>query len=291
MYTVYWEFVEKARRFVARKGDSEFGRGSEPNAAIRIWKQYGLVPAAAYSGLSSGRQFYDDRRMMSEMRTYLASVKDRQDWNEDRAVATIKAIMDRHLGPPPTHVEVDGQTVTPQQYLQRMTGLDLDNYTCVISLMQMPYHQRCEYPVPDNWWHSTDYYNLPLDEFLKIIREAARIGQSLCLAVDNSEPGFLPRQDIAVVPSFDIPSAYIDDSARQCRFSNESTTDDHVVHMVGFHESNMDRWYLVKDSDTKPRNGHHQGYMFYHEDYLKLKALVILLPRDFAEKVLGRKLQ
>ncbi len=43
MYTVYWEYVEKARRFVQDRGKSEFGEGSEANAVTRIWKKYGCM--------------------------------------------------------------------------------------------------------------------------------------------------------------------------------------------------------------------------------------------------------
>ncbi|NTW33465.1 MAG: peptidase C1, partial [Bacteroidetes bacterium] len=32
MYTVYWEYVEKAKRFIKEKGNSAFGEGSEANA-------------------------------------------------------------------------------------------------------------------------------------------------------------------------------------------------------------------------------------------------------------------
>lgn len=38
MYTVYWEFVEKARRYVQKRGNSLFDHGSMGNAVIRIWK-------------------------------------------------------------------------------------------------------------------------------------------------------------------------------------------------------------------------------------------------------------
>ncbi|MCX6165767.1 MAG: hypothetical protein NTU73_13065 [Ignavibacteriae bacterium] len=39
MYTVYWEYVEKARRFIRERGNSAFAEGSEANAVPRIWKK------------------------------------------------------------------------------------------------------------------------------------------------------------------------------------------------------------------------------------------------------------
>ena len=37
-YTVYWEYVEKARRFIRERGNSSFGEGSESNSVIIILK-------------------------------------------------------------------------------------------------------------------------------------------------------------------------------------------------------------------------------------------------------------
>jgi bleomycin hydrolase len=291
MYPVYWEFVEKARRFVRERGNSEFGRGSEPDALIRIWKTYGVVPASAYAAMPPGRDFYDDRQMYAQMRNYLASIRQRGEWDEEGVVTMIRAILDEHLGAPPTSIEGEGRTMTPQEYLRDVVRLDLDGYISLMSLMQEPFHQWCEYKVPDNWWHSRNYFNVPLDEFMNVIRQAASEGVSLCIGIDNTEPGFLFRQDVAFVPAFDIPSAYIDDAARQLRFGNESTTDDHVVHLVGSCRRGGWPWYLIKDSGTRPRNGHHDGYMFYREDYVRLKVMTVMLPRNAAERALGTSLK
>jgi len=290
MWTSYWEFVEKARGFVRKRGDSYFPRGSEPNAALRIWERYGVVPAEAYSALPAGRPFYDDRKVYAEMNAYLKSVKDRGKWDESEALAGVRAILDRHLGAPPEAVEVDGTRVTPQEYCRRVLGMDVGNYVSVMSLMQEPWHEWARLPVPDNWWGSRAYYNVPLDEFVHLVRDAVRGGVSVCLVLDSSEPGFYFREDVAFVPSFDIPREFIDDSARQMRFSNESTTDDHVVHIVGYQERNGEYWYLIKDSGNQPRNGHFGGYMFYREDYIRLKGLALVLPRKVVEHVLGREL-
>ena len=54
MYTVYWEYVEKAKRYIKERGNSAFEEGSEANAVPRIWKMYGIVPDEAYTGLNAG---------------------------------------------------------------------------------------------------------------------------------------------------------------------------------------------------------------------------------------------
>ena len=286
MYLTYWEYVEKARRFVRERGNSAFGRGSQPNATIRLWKQYGALPAETYGAPTSAEDFHDDRQMFAKMKTYLEAVKEQNAWNEEEVLATIRSILDHYLGAPPPSVTVDGKAMTPQEYLTQVVALDLDDYVDILSLAQEPYYERVEYPVWDNWWHSKDYYNVPLEDFTAIIKTAVREGYTLCIVGDNSEPGFYPPLDVAMIPSFDLPSPFIDDDARQLRFSNESTTDDHAIHLVGYLEKDGQDWYLIKDSDSKARNGRHEGYMFYHEDYVKLKMMNFLVHRDIVEKVL-----
>ena len=48
IYTVYWEYVEKARRYIEKRGDSDFDEGSEANAVTSIWKKYGIIPEGRY---------------------------------------------------------------------------------------------------------------------------------------------------------------------------------------------------------------------------------------------------
>src|ERR1035437_5570925 len=44
LFTVYWQYVEKAKEFVRTRGTSAFGEGSETNAVARMMKVYGIVP-------------------------------------------------------------------------------------------------------------------------------------------------------------------------------------------------------------------------------------------------------
>jgi bleomycin hydrolase len=195
------------------------------------------------------------------------------------------------MGTPPEVVEVEGKKLTPIEYLKNAVKINPDNYVDFMSLMEKPYNEMTEYKVPDNWWHSKEYYNLPLDDFMKLLKAAVRDGYTTVIGGDVSEAGYDATNEIAMVPTFDIPSEYIDENARQFRFSNHSTTDDHGIHIVGYMEKDGQDWYLIKDSGSGSRNGRNPGYYFYNEDYVKLKIMNIMLPKDFAEKVLGRDIK
>ncbi len=286
MYTVYWEYVEKARRFMRTRGDSYFAQGSEANAVPRIWEKYGIVPADAYTGKPPEQKFHDHREMFTEMKDFLNSVKETNNWNESAALSTIRSILDHYMGPPPETVTAGNTTYSPREYLQKVLEINLDEYVDILSLKEKPYYRQVEYPVPDNWWHSDIYYNVPLDVFMSAIKQAVREGYTLSIGGDVSEAGYLADQDVAMVPSFDIPSEYITEDARQFRFSNETTTDDHGIHLVGYQETDSADWYLIKDSGSSARNGEDKGFFFFHEDYVKLKMMDFMIHKDAVEEVL-----
>lgn len=287
IHTVYWEYVEKARRFLREKGRSFLGQGSEPNSALARIKQYGLVREADYSGLLDGRTAHDHGPLFRELRDYLDGVAAKNAWDEAAGIAGVRAILDRHLGRPPDRISVDGRSLTPLEYLASL-GLEPGDYVSFLSFMYLPFYSRGEYKVPDNWWHSAEYYNLPLYEFKLAFLRALRRGYTATLAVDFSEPGYLGTEDVAVVPTFDIPSAYIDQSSRELRFANGTSTDDHAVHCVGYLESAQGNWYLIKDSWENAWWGKVPGYFFYQDDYIRLKALMFMVHKDAVKEILQK---
>jgi bleomycin hydrolase len=287
MHTVYWEYVEKARRFVREKGASFLGQGSEPNSALARIKQYGLVRETDYPGLLDGRTAHDHGPLFNEFRDYLNGLAAKASWDEAAAVAGVRAILDRHLGRPPDRIQVDRRSLTPLEYFASL-GLRPEDYVSFVSFMYLPFYTKGEYRVPDNWWHCGDYYNLPLYEFSLALLRTLRKGYSATLAVDFSEPGYLGGSDVAMVPTFDIPSAYIDQSSREYRFANGSSTDDHAVHCVGYLESGQGSWYLIKDSWENAWWGRAKGYFFYQDDYVRLKCLMFMAHKDAVKEVLAK---
>jgi bleomycin hydrolase len=292
IFTVYWEYVEKARRFIQQRGNSAFEEGSEANAVTRDYKAYGIVPEETYTGLIQGRKYHNHEAMFKEMKTFLNSLLLSNAWNEEYALSTIKSILNKYLGEPPSQFNWNGKDYTPKQFLSDVLKLKMDDYIDVLSIKQEPYWQMAEYKVGDNWWHSKDYYNIPLDDFMSVIKNAIRKGYSIGIGGDVSEAGLSRETQCALIPSFDIPSAYIDDDARQFRFSNNSTTDDHGLHLVGYTVKDGKDWFLIKDSGSGSKNGDEKapefGYYFFHEDYIKLKIMDVILHKDAVKDILAK---
>ena len=295
IYSAYCEYIEKTRRFIEKRGNSVFSEGSEGNAIARIMKMYGAVPEEAYTGLIDGRKFHTHAKMVEEMTAFLNSLKTSNAWNVELAIETIKSIMNHYIGVPPTEFVVEGKTYTPQTYLKDYLKINPDDYVEILSYKQEPFWEQVEYKVPDNWWHSKEYYNVPLNDFMDALKKATKAGYSLSIGGDVSEPGFSRETNCALVPDFDIPSAYINDDARQFRFSNETTTDDHGMQLIGYLENYKGLgkdWFLIKDSSSGSRNidpkSPNFGYYFFHEDYIKLKMMGFTVHKDAVKELLKK---
>jgi bleomycin hydrolase len=279
-FTVYCEYLERTKRFIRERGDSAVAEGSEANAVTRDWKLYGCVPWDVYSGLLPGQKFPDHSRIIAEISSYLGHLKSADAWSEDEALETVKSILNHYLGVPPAKFSVEGREYTPQTYLRDYLKIDPNDYVDVLSYMQEPFGQQVEYDVPDNWWHSRDYYNVPLETFMRILKSALNRGYTVSLGGDVSEPGKNADKKVFMIPTFDIPSGYIDDNARQFRFSNRTTTDDHGIHLIGYGEFKGQPWYLIKDSGSSSFNHDPKGYYFLTEDYIRLKMMDFMVHKD-----------
>jgi bleomycin hydrolase len=283
MHTVYYEYLEKVRRFVQERGDSYVAEGSETNAVMRIWKQYGVVPRADYEGVLAENGRYDHTPMMDEVTTFLEMVEDHGLWEEDYVLGGVRLILNRYMGEPPAEVRWKGRTYSPVEFLDEVLKIDVDDYVHVISTLKFPFYTKGEYEVPDNWWHSEDWHNLPLNVFYDVIVRAVGEGHTLAIGGDVSEPGYQGFEDAVIVPPFDIPEAYIDQDAREFRFANRTSTDDHAIHLVGHTREGNHDWFLIKDSARSSRWGKYEGYYFYREDWVKLKTLSYTVHKDAVE--------
>ncbi len=288
IWTVYWEYVEKMRRFVRERGDSLIDEGSESNALPRIWKRYGIVPEEAYPGVLSKDGRHDHSRLIAQLKELSQWVKANDIWDEDRVLALTRVILDRELGTPPERFAYEGREYTPQQFLAQVVKLDLDDYAEFMSTLSVPFYTQGEYKVPDNWWHDASYYNVPLDEWYAALKHAVQEGYTVAIGGDDSEPGYNGFENAAVVPTFDIPQAYIDQSAREFRFANHTTQDDHGLHLVGWTSVDGRDWFLIKDSARSSRWGKFEGYYFYRDDYVRLKMLTFVVHKDAVKELLAK---
>ncbi len=288
MWTVWNEYLDKAKRYIATRGNSVFEEGSEAEAIPRVWKAYGVVPEAAYPGVLAKDGRYDHAGMLKEMKAYLAYCKANNLWDEAQILPALKGIMAKTMGVPPTQVTWEGKTYTPQAFLTDVCKLNMDDYVCFISTTSIPFWTRGELKVEDNWWHDKEYCNVPLDVWYDTLVKAVKAGSTAAIGGDVSEPGYDGFAKVAMVPSFDVPPGYLTQDAREYRIDNGTTADDHGIHLVGWMSLGGQDWFLIKDSARAARKAPPEGYLFYRGDYVKLKMLSYTLNKSFVKDVLAK---
>jgi len=278
-YPVYYVFMEKAKRYVLTRGQSRFGPGDLFSGVLDIIKEYGTMPAVFYGG-NQAELPSNHAALYSELKQYITSGKRGSEWQAERVLKRIQAILNKYLGKPPTTFTYQGKAFAPQSFLKEVVQLPWHEYVLVTSFQYAPFYQFTELRVPDNWRHNTNYFNVPLEVFYQSLKDAVSHGYSVAVDVDISEPSYELVKDIAIIPEFDIPTAAISQEARELRFNNGTTTDDHLVHIVAYKKFGHAEWFLAKDSLPSAWEGQHKGYVFFHESYVKLKVLAFLVHRD-----------
>ena len=287
MWVVYWEYYEKALSFLREFGHTPVEQGGQDHGTLEILKKYGAVPHAAYAGVLDSEGRHDHTLLNRELKSYLNWVLDSGSWDEEQNLAYVRSILDKHMGPPPTEFTWEGRTYSPPSFLAEVLQLDMGQYRSVVSRMDEPFRSEVLLDVPDNWRRKDDYFNLPLDDFYTVIKQAVADGYTVSIGGDNSEAGMDGKYDVAIVPEWDIPSEFINQGSREFRIANGTTGDDHGVQIVGYTTLGDRDWFLIKDSNRSSRLGAHQGYYFWDGDYIKLKMLSFTIHEDRLEEYLN----
>jgi bleomycin hydrolase len=231
---------------------------------------------------------HDHHALLEELHGWLDWAETQGVWDEARVVQGARAILDAHLGAPPAVCEWEGRTLTPREFRDDVLRLRFDDYVTCVSRMERPgvaFGETMVLDVRDNWRRRDAYLNLPLDDFMAVLRKGVEKGFTFVYGGDNSEPGCDGLHDAAVIPAWDIPNKAIDQGSREHRILSRQTGDDHGVHVVGFTRHKGHDWYLIKDSNRSSRLGNFKGYYFFEGSFVKLKMLSFLAHRDVLDAI------
>jgi len=288
MYPVYYSFIEKARHFIKTKGESRFAGGGLFSDVFETIEKYGIVPLSAYRGQTRSCSTFRHTELEAELKSLMNQTATEENWNEDLVLLKVKKILDKHLGAPPKEFMFEGRKFTPKKFRYEIVKLPWKDYIIVTSFMYAPFYKFTSLNVPDNWAKRENYFNVPLDVFYSSLKNAVQNGYTAAFDSDTGEPGRMGEQDAVFVPKFDILSENITQQAREFRFNNGSTTDDHLMHFIGFKEIDGNDWFLVKDSWRTAWYGKFPGYYFFHGDYIRLKVLAYIIHKDAVPEIVNR---
>jgi len=302
MFVVRHTYEDKALMFARMHGSSSFAGGSEFGDLLTISKEKGLVPDAAYPGLSYGETKHNHRELDGVLRGYMdaliKSPKPSIAW-----LAGINGILDAYLGKSPDNFTYEGKTFTPASFIKEL-GINPDDYICLTSFSHHPFYAPFMLELPDNWAAGL-FHNLPLDEMMQVIDYSLASGYTVAWASDVSDRGFSMKEGAAIVPeknwtdmnetetvkAFAGPQKekVITQELRQAEFNNYSTTDDHGMHIVGVAADQAgNTFYKVKNSWGI--TGKYDGFIYVSKPFVALRTTNIMVNKKGIPAAIAQKM-
>lgn len=295
MFIVRNIYMDKARNYVLRQGKANFSQGSLSHDMIRIMSKDGIVPEAVYSGLHPNEKKHNHSEMEAGLKGFLDGVISQKRVSSKWPMA-IEAVLNVYLGNAPKTFKHDGKDYTPSSFANHI-GLSPDNYVSISSFTHHPFYKEFILEIPDNYSNGS-FYNVPIDELVATIDHALDKGYSIAWDGDVSEKGFSAKEGIAVLPTdekredlFTVPGEelMVSQKLRQENFESYSTTDDHLMHLVGSaKDQNGNKYYIIKNSwgEISP----YKGFLYMSESYVKMKTVAIMVNKKAIPTMTSKKL-
>lgn len=308
MFVVRHTYPPKAMNYIQLHGRANFEQGGQSHDVLNVVRDHGLVPEEVYSGMLIEEKRHNHGELISVLSGMLEGILKRRGrkltprWSE-----AFEAVLDVYLGKPPQEFVYKGQTYTPKSFVKEYLGIDADDYIEVTSYSHHPFYQQYRLELPDNWTYNDDYYNLPIDELEQMVDFALKAGYTVVWDGDVSEKEFSSRKTgYAVVPEIDwedqttaqqeakvtepVKEKEITQELRQKTFDNFTTTDDHLMHIVGLaHDQKGTKFYLVKNSSGTDRKN--EGFIYMSRSYFRLKTTALTVHRESLPPDLKSKLE
>ena len=314
-------YTDRADRNVRTHGDASFSQGGSFYDAIFCMKNYGLIPEGImpYPITAYGDSLYNFTSFFPPMEAYVTAISKSESKKINPAwKKSVQGMLDDYFGECPTEFTYKGKKYTPQSFVKNYLGLNPDDYVSLTSYTHHPFYESFILEIQDNWrWASS--YNLPLDEFMRVMEESVKNGWTFAWGADVSEDGFSRRgtknQCVATVP--DVKSAagvgsdqsrwtgekagakissadgagekVITQEMRQEGYDNWTTTDDHGMQIYGIaKDQNGKEYFMMKNSwgDYGP----YKGFWYVSKPYVAYKTMNIIINKNAVPKDIRKKL-
>jgi len=305
MWFVRYAYPVKAQKYVRYSGTSNFSVGGQGHDVMNVIREYGIVPESNYKGMNIGEDEHNHGEMADVLESIVSSVKKNKGGKiTPRWMEVFNAAINIYLGIPPTKFDYLGRNFTPKSFCDSL-GFNPDDYVELTSYTHHPFYSKFDLEIPDNWSHDK-YYNIPINEMIALIDTALAQGYSVLWDGDVSEKTFDRKKGIATIPQIEIEETekedeekkteepakekFITQEMRQETFDNQTTTDDHLMHITGRAKDKRgyDFYYVKNSWGTKDKK--YDGYWYMSEIYIRLKTVAIMLHKDAIPGWLKNKL-
>ncbi|MBQ6179418.1 MAG: aminopeptidase [Bacteroidales bacterium] len=311
MFVVSQSYKDRADKYIRLDGDLRFGPGSEADDVLHVIEDYGIVPQSVMPGK---QELPSHGEIDAVTKAYVETINKRSARGVSKTwKAGFDALVDTFFGTAPETFEVNGKTYTPASYRDEL-GIVPSDYVTLTSFTHHPFYKPFVLEIGDNW-RGDPSYNVPLDEFMSVLKGAVEKGYTVAWGSDVSEVGFT-RNGIGVLvdtkaiattgsdqarwvgadpaqaqkASVEIPKEIVPtQEMRQEWFDNKTTTDDHGMQIYGMaKDQNGTLYYMVKNSWGE--SGKYKGIWYVSENFVAGKSMDIMVHKSALPKDLKKKL-
>lgn len=314
-------YTDRADRNVRTHGDASFSQGGSFYDAIFCMERYGLIPEGImpYPITPYGDSLFNFTNFFPPMEAYIKAIsgsnakKLNPMWKKD-----VQGMIDNYFGECPKEFEYKGKKYTPQSFVKDYLKLDPNDYVSLTSYTHHPFYTQFVLEIQDNWRWATSY-NLPLDEFMRVMDEGVKNGYTFAWGADVSEDGFSRRTGknkcVATVPDTKATAGVGSDQSRwtgekagakiaqadaagekvitqemrQEGYDNWTTTDDHGMQIYGIaKDQNGKKYFMMKNSWGE--YGPYKGFWYVSKPYVAYKTMNIVINKNAIPKDIRKKL-
>ena len=319
-------YVDRADKHIRTHGDASFSQGGSFEDALYCMEHYGLIPEGImpYPITNYGDSLFNFGSLFPPMEAYLKSIAPKgakkilhKGWKQ-----ALQGMLDGYFGTCPTEFEYKGKRYTPQSFVKEYLTLDPNDYVSLTSYTHHPYYSTFALEIEDNWrWASS--YNLPLDEFMRVMYEAVQNGWTFAWGADVSEEGFSRRsgknKSVAMVPDTKFKAGVGSDQARwtgekgsekgsekveivsanaeknitpemrQEAYDNWETTDDHGMLIYGLAKDQYGKEYFMM-KNSWGETGPFKGFWYVSQPYVAYKTMNIVINKNAVPADIRKKL-
>ena len=314
-------YTDRADRNVRTHGDASFSQGGSFYDAIFCMDHYGLIPEGLmpYPNTLYGESLFNFTAFFPPMEAYIHAIS-KSDAKKINPIwkKNVQSMLDGYFGECPTEFTYKGVKYTPKSFVKDYLKLDPNDYVSLTSYTHHPFYSSFILEIQDNWrWASS--YNLPLDEFMRVMDEAVKNGWTFAWGADVSEEGFSRRTGknrcVATVPDTKASAGVGSDQSRwtgekagakisqadaagekvitqemrQEGYDNWTTTDDHGMQIYGIAKDQTGKEYFMM-KNSWGEYGPYKGFWYVSKPYVAYKTMNIVINKNAIPKDIRKKL-
>ncbi len=286
MFFVYYNYQNKAFQYLLYHGKNNFGEGSVAHDVMKVVADEGVMLYDAFPGIKKDGK-YNHSELVKQLKDIADDLNKKKEGKADASnLKGYKPVLKNELGSLPAKMETENGKLTAPE-LRDKFDLNPGDYIELTSFSHHPFYKQCVVEIPDNWAHAS-YYNLPIDQLVEVMYYALENGYSIAWDGDTSEKTFTHKKGKADLP--EKQQGKVTQELRQETFYDRTTTDDHLMHIVGLSKDSEGRNCFYTKNSWGPDSNDFGGYLHLTEDYVRLKTISIMVHKDAIPKKIKSKL-